>query len=110
MPVMLKSFEDMQKLNPSMDSAMKMWGDWAKGWQTIAAEMTDYSKRSFEDSSKTFESLLSVKSPEQVLEIQTGYAKRAYEDYMRQMTKFGTLYTEIAKDAVKPLEQVMKVR
>jgi hypothetical protein len=105
---MIKSFEDVQKLNQTgIDSAMKVWGDWTKGWQTIAAEMTDYSKRSFEDSTRTFESLMSVKSPEQALEIQAGYAKRAYEDYMRQMTKFGALYTEIAKESVKPLETIM---
>ncbi len=104
---MLKPFEDMQKMNPGMDSAMKMWGDWAKGWQTIATEMTDYSKRSFEDGQKTLESLLSVKSPEQAMEIQSGYAKRAYEDYMRQMTKVSGMYTEMAKETVKPLEQVM---
>lgn len=107
---MLKSFEDMQKMAPSMDNAMKMWGDWAKGWQSIAAEMTDYSKRSFEDGTKTMESLMSVKSPEQALEIQAGYAKRAYEDYMRQMTKFGAMYTELAKEAVKPFEKAMQVR
>ena len=89
---------------------MKMWGDWSKGWQMIASEMTDYSKRSMEDSTRTFESLMSVKSPEQAIEIQTGYAKRAYEDYVRQMTKFGMLYQDAAKEAAKPFESMMKVR
>jgi hypothetical protein len=103
---MIKNFEDVQKINQTgIDSAMKIWGDWTKGWQAIAVEMTDYSKRSFEDSSKTFESLLSVKSVEQAVEIQTNYAKRAMEDYMRQMSKVGAMYTEFAKDAYKPVEK-----
>lgn len=103
---MIKNFEDVQKINQTgIDSAMKMWGDWTKGWQAIAVEMTDYSKRSFEDGTKTFESLMSVKSVEQAVEIQTNFAKRAMEDYMRQMSKVGSMYTEFAKDAYKPVEK-----
>ena len=73
---------------------MKMIGDWNKGWQAIAAEMSDYSKRSFEDGTATFEKLLGAKSLEQAFEIQTSFAKRAYDDYMHQMTKIGSMYTE----------------
>lgn len=105
---MIKNFEDAQKMNQTgIDGAMKMWGEWTKGWQAIATEMTDYSKRSFEDSTKTFESLLTVKSVEQAVEIQTNFAKRAMEDYMRQMTKVGSMYTEFAKDAYKPVEKAL---
>jgi hypothetical protein len=106
---MIKNIEDAQKMNQAgIDGAMKAWGDWTKGLQAIAAEMTDYSKRSYEDSSQTFEKLLSVKSPDQAVEIQTGYAKRAYEDYMRQMNKIGTMYTDFAKEAYKPVERAFQ--
>ena len=75
------SLEDFQKLGQSnMDAAMKVFGEWNKGWQAIAAEMTDYTKRSFEEGTATFEKLLSAKSVEQAVEIQTGYAKRAYDE------------------------------
>ena len=66
---------------------MKMFGEWNKGWQAIAAEITDYMKRSFEDSTQTMEKLMSAKSIEQALEIQTSYAKRAYEEYMHQIRR-----------------------
>jgi hypothetical protein len=106
---MLKSFDDVQKLNQAnMDSAMKMFGEWSKGWQTIAAEMGDYAKRSFEDGTQTFEKLIAAKSPEQAFEIQSGYAKRAAEDYFREMSKLGALYSDLAKEAVKPFEVAMK--
>ena len=55
----------------NVDAAMKVFGEWNKGWQAIAAEMTDYTKRSFEESTATFEKLLSAKSVEQAIEIQT---------------------------------------
>jgi hypothetical protein len=105
----MKNFEDIQKLGQTnMDTAMKMLGEWNKGWQTIAAELTDYTKRSFEESTATFEKLLSVKSVEQAVEIQTGYAKRAYDTYMHQMSKIGGMYADLAKEAYKPVEKALQ--
>jgi hypothetical protein len=45
-----------------------------KGLQAIAAEVTDYSKKSFEDGTRAFEQLLRAKSFEQVIEIQSQFA------------------------------------
>lgn len=103
------NFQDIQKMSQTnVETAMKMFGDWNKSWQAIAAEMTDYSKRSLEDGTATFEKLLSAKSLEQAFEIQTSYAKRAYDDYIHQMTKIGGMYTSLAKDAYKPVEKAMQ--
>jgi hypothetical protein len=106
---MIKNFDDFQKLGQqNVDTAMKMFGEWSKGWQAIAAEMTDYTNRSFEEGTSTVEKLLSAKSFEQAVEIQTGYAKRAYDDYMHQVSKIGGLYAELAKEAYKPVEKAMQ--
>jgi hypothetical protein len=106
---MLKNFEDFQKLGQyNVDAAMKVFGEWNKGWQTIAAEITDYTKRSFEEGTATMEKLLAAKSFEQAVEIQTGYAKRAYDDYMHQVSKLGGLYADIAKEAYKPVEKALQ--
>jgi len=108
---MIKNYEDFQKLGQqNVDTAMKMVGEWSKGWQAIAAEMTDYTKRSFEEGTATVEKLLSAKSFEQAVEIQTGYAKRAYDDYMHQVSKIGGLYAELAKEAYKPVEKALQAR
>jgi hypothetical protein len=47
-----------------------------RGFQAVAAEMTEYSKKSFEDAIRTWEQLIGVKSLEQAIEIQSQYAKR----------------------------------
>ena len=108
-PFEMKPFEDFQKLGQTnVDAAMKAFGEWNKGWQAIAAEMTDYTKRSFEESSATFEKLVSSRSIEQVMEIQTTYAKRAYDEYMHQLTKIGGMYAELAKEAYRPIERAMQ--
>ena len=106
---MIKNIDDIQKLSQTnMDTVMKAFGEWNKGWQAIAAEMTDYTKKSFEEGTATFEKLASVKSVEQAIEIQTGYAKRAYDGYMHQMSKIGGMYAELAKEAYKPVEKALQ--
>ena len=106
---MIKNFEDIQKLSQTnMDTVMKAFGEWNKGWQAIAAEITDYTKKSFEEGTATFEKLASAKSVEQAIEIQTGFAKRAYDGYMHQMSKIGGMYAELAKEAYKPVEKVLQ--
>ena len=108
---MPKDSEDITKLGQAgLDNALKMWGEWAKGWQAVTAEMSDYTKRSFEDGTKTFEKLATARSIEQVMEIQSSYAKRCYDDYMQQMTRLGSMYAEMAKDSAKPFEQLMPTR
>ena len=103
------NFDDFQKLGQqNVDTAMKLFGEWNKSWQAIAAEMTDYTKRSFEEGTATFEKLLSAKSLEQAIEIQSGFAKRTYDGYMHQMSKIGGMYAELAKEAYKPVEKAMQ--
>ncbi len=101
--------QDVQKVSQAnVDATMKFFTEWQKNWQTIASEVTSYQKRAFEDSTKTFEKLLAVKSLDQAVEIQTSYAKRAYDEYMQTVTKFGGMMTEQAKEAYKPLERAMQ--
>ncbi len=108
---MAKELEDVTKMGQAgMDNAMKMWGEWTKNWQAVTAEMADYTKRSLDDSTKTFEKLTTAKSIEQVVEIQTGFAKRAYDDYVQQMTRLGSMYADLAKGSAKPFEQFMPAR
>jgi hypothetical protein len=102
---MIKNMEDVQKMSKdSMDATMKSLGTLSKATQAIATEVADYSKKSFEDGSKVMEKLLGVKSFEKAIEIQTDYAKSAYEGFVAQATKMGELYADLAKETYKPFE------
>lgn|SRR5689334_22140449 len=102
---MLKNFEDFQKLGKdNVDVAMKQFGSVSKGWQAIASEFADYSKKSFEDGSAALEKLFGAKTLEKAIEVQSDYAKTAYEGFVAQATKMGELYTDIAKESYKPFE------
>jgi hypothetical protein len=102
---MINGFEDFQKIGKdNMDQAMKSFGSFSKGMQSLAVEMADYSKKSFEDGAAAFEKLMAAKSLDKAMEIQSDYMKSAYEGFVAQATKVGELYVDLAKDAYKPLE------
>lgn len=106
---MMKSFEDIQRLGQTnMDTAVKFFGELNKGWQAIATEMTDYTKRSFDVGTETVEKLITAKSLEQAFEIQTDFARRCYNDYMHQLSKLGSMYAEMARGAYKPMDRFMQ--
>jgi hypothetical protein len=105
---MLKNFEDFQKLGKDqMDTTLKQFGTVSKSWQAIAAECADYSKKSFEEGSAAVEKLFGAKSLDKAIEIQSEYAKSAYEGFVAQATKIGELYTDLAKETYKPFEGMM---
>ena len=61
------------------DAVVRAYGEANKGLQAIAAEVTDYSKNALEDATRAFQQLVTAKSAEQAFEIQSQYAKKAYE-------------------------------
>ena len=102
---MIKNLEDVQKLSKdNMDATMKSFGALSKASQAIATEVADYSKKSFEDVTKIMEKLLGAKSLDKAIEIQTDFAKTAYESFVAQATKIGELYADLAKESYKPFE------
>ena len=102
---MVKNLEDMQKYGKdNLDATMKSFGAMSRSAQAIATEVADYSKKSFEEGSKTVEKLFGAKTFEKAIEIQTEYAKTSYETFIAEATKLGELYVDLAKETYKPFE------
>jgi hypothetical protein len=102
---MLKNFDEMQKLGKdNMDATMKSFGAVSKGVQAIAVEVADYSKKSFEEGTAAAEKLFGAKTIEKAIEIQTDYAKSAYEGFVAGATRIGELYADLTKETYKPFE------
>ena len=102
---MINGFENFQKYGKdNMDLAMKSFGTVSKGFQAIATEVADYSKKSLEDGAAVVEQLLGAKSIEKAFEIQSDFAKSSYEGFIGEATKLGEMYVGMAKDAYKPFE------
>src|SRR6516164_8045091 len=92
------------------DAVLRSYSEWSKGFQAIAARMTDCSKQTFEDATRTFEQLVAAKSLESVIEIQSQYAKKAYDTWVAEASKLGEMYAAVARDAYKPVEKAVTKR
>lgn len=102
----MMNFDSTSKMSKeAMDSMLTTVSSMTKGFQQIAAEATEYSKKSYEDGAAVAEKLASAKSLDKAIEIQTDYAKSAYETFVAQTTKMGELYADLAKEAYKPFEK-----
>jgi hypothetical protein len=89
------------------DTSVRSFGEVSKGFQAIAATVVDYSKKAFEDSTRTFEQLAGAKSFEQAWEIQSQYAKKAFDAHVAHASKVGEMYVDLARTAYRPVEQVV---
>jgi phasin family protein len=74
------------------------------GLQAIATAYGDYTKKSFEDTKSFVEKLSGVRSLDKVIEAQSEFAKSAYETFVSDSQKIAGLYSDLAKQAFKPLE------
>ena len=103
-----KFSEDFQRVGKDgFDAAVSSFGEVNKGLQAIAAEVTEYTKKAFEDGTHAFEQLLGAKSFEQVIEIQSQYAKKAYDTYIAEFSKLSQMYAGLTRNASKPVEQAV---
>ena len=107
---MVANFDNVQQIGKEQFEAVSAaTAAVTKGWQSIAAETTDYSKKSFEKSRLLAEKLTTVKKIEEAVALQTDFAKSAYEDFVAEATKIGELYAAMTKEIFKPMESVTKV-
>ncbi|MEA2910475.1 MAG: hypothetical protein QOJ15_2556 [Bradyrhizobium sp.] len=85
-----------------IDAAFASASAFPGGFQAIATAYGDYTKKSFEDTRSFVEKLSGVKSFDKAVEIQTEYAKTAYETFVTESQKIGALYGDLAKQSYQP--------
>ena len=88
----------------SIDAALKSADAVSKGMQAMAVEAVDYSKRSFDASGAAAERLLSAKSLDKAVEVQSDIVRTAYEAYVGQVGRMSEIVTDMAKGAYQPYE------
>jgi ribosomal protein S17E len=86
--------------NFRMSNAMQ--SGFSESFQAIATAYGDYTKKSFEDNKSFVEKLAGVRSFDKAVEIQTQFAKSAFETFVTESQKIGALYTDLAKQSYKP--------
>jgi hypothetical protein len=98
---------DIQKFGEEFQKASKDGFDASvrSSGEVIGTTLVDYAKKSFEDGTRAFEQLVGAKSVEQIWEIQSQYAKKAFDAYIAHATKLSEMYVDVARSAYQPVEQ-----
>ncbi len=76
-----------------------------KGAEALGAKAMSFSKASFETQVAAAKSLTSAKSVQEVVELQTTFAKSALESYMAAMGAMSEIASASVKDSMKPLNE-----
>ena len=101
---------ELQFAGETMTAGFQGMSEVSRGVQAIGMEVADYTRRSIAENTETLEQLLSARSVEHALEIQSTAARTAYDSYMAQASKLGNMYAELARDAMKPFETMLHAR
>ncbi|WP_420738103.1 phasin family protein [Bradyrhizobium japonicum] len=96
------NFEHQQNSNEQIDTGTASSNAFRGGFLAIAAAYGDYSKKSFEDTKMFVEKLSGVKSLDETIEVQTEFAKAAFETFVTQSQTIGVLYSDLAEQSYKP--------
>ena len=111
---MQKASDDFEKLGKNnYDVMVRSYGydvmvrSYGETFQTIAERWTDFSKQSFEDAIRAWQQMISAKSPDQLLQIQSDYAKKAFDSWMVEMSKLEDMYSSVAQDGYEPAQRLL---
>src|SRR5262249_34350677 len=107
MPEELRNIgEEYQRLSKAgLNASVLCFAEANRVCEAFTAEMTDYSKRAFDDGCRAWEQLVGAKSLDRAFEIQSQYVKQTYDSYLSEMSKLGEMYVSLARNAYKPIEQ-----
>lgn len=95
------NFDDFRELGKSqLDAVTSATTSTAKGLQAIAAEATEYSKQSLDNSRVYFEKLLRAQKIDDIIQIQSEFCRTAYGDFFARASKVGELCSNLAKESL----------
>ena len=76
-----------------------------KGAETLGAHAMAFSKKAMEDHVTVAKTLASAKSVQEVVELQTSFAKTAFETYIAEMNKMAETVAASMKESMSPINE-----
>jgi len=79
----------------------------ATSLQAIASAHADFAKKLMQHGSEFISQLTRVKEPAKLMELQSEYAKNAYETFVAEAKRISELYADLFKQTTKPFEDLI---
>ena len=75
----------------------------AKGAEALSQEAADYGKKSFETATGALKSFAAVKSPTELFQLQSEFAKTSFDSAVAEASKFSEAWVKLAGDVFQPI-------
>ncbi len=75
----------------------------AKAAESFGQEAAEYSRKNFETATAAFKSFAAVKSPTELFQLQSEYAKASFDSAVAEASKFSESMMKLAGDIAQPL-------
>lgn len=76
-----------------------------KGVETLGAQAITFSKKAFDDHVAQTKALTGARSVQEVVELQTGYAKVFMEGYIAELNRASEVVSAAVKETLRPLNE-----
>ncbi|WP_309629492.1 TIGR01841 family phasin [Brevundimonas sp.] len=93
-----QSKQNLEALTASATAAQK-------GAEALSAQVVSYTKSSWENGVAAAQTISQARSIQELIELQTNFAKSAMETYLSEVTKMTETVTGSVKDSFKPINE-----
>lgn len=104
----VKSYDDMAAINKeSLDVMTKFSETLVKGSEQIGKAYYDFLKSAADTQAETTKALMAAKTVNEIIEIQTDYARTSFDTLVVEGGKFSEMSVKVATDAFEPVQAHM---
>lgn len=104
-----KSFAALTELNAdskkNFEALVTSMTAATKGAETLGAHAVAFSRKAVEDQVAAAKTLAGAKSVQEVIELQTGFAKTAFETYVAEVNKMAETVASSLKESASPINE-----
>lgn len=99
-----KGFDDVSKQSrQALEAAMNASTVTTRGFEAINAENMAFAKTQFDESVAAAKAAFGARTLQDLIDLQTGFAKSAFDAYMAQSTKVSEIATKLAQEVFEPI-------
>jgi phasin family protein len=104
-----RSVASLTELNAAGKKNLEAWVESTsaaqRGVEALSQQSMGYAKKSWEDGVNAAQTLAQARSVQELVELQTSFAKTAIETYLSEVTKMTDTFTASMKDSFRPLNE-----
>ena len=107
---MVKGYDEFTATGKdNVDAVVAASTAYTKGMEAIAGEWMNFSKTTLEQTMTNAKAVMGAKSLQEMMDLQTGFAKANFDGFVSQSAKVGEMAAKVTQDALEPINSRMTV-